>query len=130
MAISTPEAQKLTRSVYASVAILRQYPGPSTNRRYAEIPIAGAGGGLFEWQLGSDSADDGVTVIRPGSGAYGAWHRTVSFASLTADIAALDARVDDLEADPVLEPRPYAPQPTLTSASVDPADLDLVVAIE
>lgn len=69
MAIRTPEEQRLTRSVYANAVILRQYPGPDTDRRYAEIP----GVGLFEWSLGSSLAHDGETVIVPYGGSVGAW---------------------------------------------------------
>lgn len=69
MAIIVSEEQKLTRSVFASISNLRQYAGPLTTRRYAEVP----GIGLFEWSYGSDAADDGVATIRPLSGAYGAW---------------------------------------------------------
>ena len=73
--IRTPEDQRLTRSVYSSVAALRQYPGPSTSRRYAEIP----GVGLFSWSLGSDAADDGVSAVRSSAGGgYGAWLLTES----------------------------------------------------
>jgi hypothetical protein len=67
--IRTPEEQRLTRSVYASAVVLRQYPGPSTTRRYAEIP----GVGLYEWVLGSTLEHDGETVVVPYGGSAGAW---------------------------------------------------------
>ena len=68
--IRTSEEQKLTRSVFASLPVLRQYPGPSTSRRYAEVPNIG----IFEWSLGSVVADDGATAIVPsGGGAIGTW---------------------------------------------------------
>ena len=78
---TTPEEQRVTRSVYPSAAVLRQYDGPSTSRRFAEIPALG----LYSWTLGSDAADDGVIAIRPGSGAYGAWIRTDSLGSAASD---------------------------------------------
>lgn len=67
--IRTPEEQRLTRSVYASVVVLRQYPGPSTTHRYAEVP----GIGLYEWVLGSTLEHDGETVVVPYGGTLGAW---------------------------------------------------------
>lgn len=113
----THEAQKLTRSVYASVAILRQYPGPDTTRRYAEIP----GVGLYSWSLGSAAVDDGVSVIRStAGGSAGAWLLTTDIASTAAAVTALDARVDALEDNA----RPYAPRPAVISVACDPSSLD------
>lgn len=61
--------ERLIPTVYETQAVLAQYPGPSTNRRYAMIPSVG----MFKWYINDTTTANGVDVVSATGGSPGRW---------------------------------------------------------